>query len=64
MLNAKSQMSAHEKERMRAEIDRQVEEFLKRGGKIDVLTHSERDNVTNVGSVWHQQDDMSNLVPQ
>ena len=64
MPNVKSQMSAHEKERMRAEIDSQVEEFLKRGGKIDVLTHSEQVSVTNIGSVWHQQDDMSNLVPQ
>ncbi len=62
MAKLKSPASEHEKERMRAEIDSQVEEFLRRGGKIDVLT-SERAGGSDIGSVWHQQDDMSNIVP-
>ena len=54
--------SEHEKERMRAEINDQVAEFLKRGGKIDVLTKEQRP-ATNIGSVWHPSHDMPNLVP-
>ena len=61
MTKLKSPASEHEKERIRAEIDTQVEEFLRRGGKIDVL-NSDVASGSNIGSVWHQQDDMSNLV--
>ena len=64
MPTSKSQVSVHEKEKMRAEIDSQVAEFLQRGGKIDVLSDAHQHKATNIGSVWHQQDDMSNLVPQ
>lgn len=63
MPQLKSQPGAHEKERMRAEIDSQVEEFLQRGGKIDVLSGPNQQKASNVGSVWHQQDDMSTFVP-
>lgn len=63
MAKLKSPASEHEKERMRAEIDTQVEEFLRRGGKIDVLNNDHTGNAA-VGSVWHQQDEMSNLVQQ
>jgi hypothetical protein len=64
MAKLRSQTSVHEKERMRAEIDSQVAEFLQRGGKIDVLTDEHKHATSNVGSVWHQPDDMSNLVAQ
>lgn len=62
MARTKAQMNEHEKERMRAEIDDQVAEFLRRGGKIDVLSDEKQNAASNIGSVWHQQDDMSGLV--
>ncbi len=61
MSKPKTYASEYEKQRMRAEIDSQVEEFLRRGGKIDVL-NSGLTGGDSVGSVWHQQDEMSNLV--
>ena len=64
MANLKSRTSEQEKHRMRAEIDRQVEEFLRRGGKIDVVEDEHRTRTSSVGSVWHTQDDASNLFPQ
>lgn len=63
MAKQKTPASEHEKQRMRAEIDSQIEDFLRRGGKIDVL-NSGVANSSDIGSVWHQQDDMSNLVSQ
>ena len=63
MANLKTPTSEHEKERMRAEIDNQIADFLNRGGKIDVLSSDQQQRPT-VGSVWHQQDDASNLVPR
>ena len=63
MAKTKASISEHEKERMRAEIDDQVAEFLRRGGKIDVLTDDKHSSASNIGSVWHPHDDMSNLVP-
>ncbi len=63
MAKLKSPASEHEKERMRAEIDSQVEEFLRRGGKIEVLNNDHAGSAA-VGSVWHQQDEMPNLVQQ
>jgi predicted NUDIX family NTP pyrophosphohydrolase len=63
MAKLKSPASEHEKERMRAEIDSQIEEFLRRGGKIDIL-NSDVAGGSSVGSVWHQQEDMTNLVQQ
>jgi hypothetical protein len=62
MAHSKIPASEHEKERMRAEIDRQIADFLNRGGKIDVLG-DEQQRRDGGGSVWHQQDEMSNLVP-
>ena len=61
MTDLKTPVSEHEKERMRAEIDSQIADFLDRGGKIDVLTN-EHQLQSRVGSVWHPQDDAANLV--
>jgi hypothetical protein len=47
---------------MRAEIDRQITEFLDRGGKIDVVT-GEQQKPASVGSVWHQQDETARFAP-
>ena len=62
MANPKMPANEHEKERIRAEIDDQVAEFLNRGGKIDIV-NNERQQRDSVGSVWHQQDELSKLIP-
>ena len=43
---------AVEKERLRAEIDNQVEQFLQKGGHIDVLNDGSSREVRQFGSVW------------
>jgi hypothetical protein len=63
MAMLKSQSSEHEKQRMRDEIDRQVEEFLRRGGKIDIVQDKHSSSASSVGSVWHTQEETSALVP-
>ena len=50
-----------EKNRIRSEIDAQVEEFLKAGGKIDVVNANQRNPKTSIGSVWHGPDDIPGL---
>lgn len=47
-----------EKERIRLQIDAQVEEFLRRGGAIDVVTDNSRKGPAAVGSAWSDQDDI------
>ena len=47
---------AHEKERLRAEIDAHVREFLERGGRIDVVIDNPRSNAAFIGSVGYQPD--------
>lgn len=61
MANLSCSTGKAEKERLRAEIDRQVAEFLSRGGKIDVLT-SDHQKAVDIGSVWHQQSELTNLA--
>ena len=41
-----------EKERLRAEIHDQVEQFLMSGGRIEVVEKSDISNGRPVGSVW------------
>ncbi len=41
-----------EKDRIREEIEAQVQEYLQRGGKIDVLTANQRQQLNTIGSVW------------
>jgi len=48
-----------EKERIRLQINAQVEEFLRRGGAIDVITDNARPAVTMAGSVWDEQQELT-----
>jgi hypothetical protein len=48
-----------EKERIRLHINAQVEEFLRRGGAIEVVTVRARPTVTGAGSDWHDQEEIS-----
>ena len=49
------------KHRLRTEIDRQVDEYLKKGGKIEVLAEQTRRENTAIGSVWRLTDDIPHL---
>jgi hypothetical protein len=49
-----------EKERIRLKINAQVEEFLRRGGAIEVVTVNTRPTTADVGSRW---DDPEELTP-
>jgi len=64
MPKSKAVVTDTEKQRMRAEIDNQVAEFLRRGGKIDVLNDQPSQSDNKLGSVWHAQDDAQLLVSQ
>jgi len=46
-----------EKERIRLQINAQVEEFLRRGGAIEVVTLSAKPAMADVGSVWEDDDE-------
>lgn len=50
-------ISTMEKQRVRAEIASQIEEFLRRGGRIDVLEKNSQHRPASVGSIWHNNDD-------
>ena len=45
-----------EKERQRSEIDDQIAEYLRKGGKIDVVGQGQAGSGSDIGSVWHDQD--------
>jgi len=47
-----------EKERMRLQINAQVEEFLRRGGAIEVVTDNASPGTAIVGSVWDDQEEL------
>jgi len=47
--------NTHEKARLRAEIEAQVREYLRRGGEIDVLHTRQRAESNIIGGVWHSQ---------
>ena len=64
MPRSKTVVSDNEKQRMRAEIDDQIAEFLRRGGKIDVLTDESGQTAPQLGSVWHTPDDVNPLASQ
>ncbi len=50
--------STLEKERIRDEINEQVDNFLRSGGQISVLTNnSKAPRFSSVGSVWSDPDD-------
>lgn len=46
-----------EKERIRLQINAQVEEFLRRGGAIEVVTLNARPAVAEVGNAWDYEDE-------
>ena len=48
---------AAEKERIRAEIENQVQQFLQKGGHIDVLVQGGTRKEGHPGSVWENLDD-------
>ena len=49
---------AVEKARQREEIEREVREFIARGGQIQVLTGARTPVARSIGSVWHGQGDL------
>ena len=53
--------SISEKNRIRDEIDEQIREYLRQGGKIDVLSANYRNPRSAIGSVWHGSDDIPGL---
>jgi hypothetical protein len=50
-----------EKDRIRSEIDAQIEAFLRAGGKIDVLHGNNGEAPTARGSVWRSPDDIPGM---
>jgi len=50
-----------EKERIRDEIDEQIREYLRKGGRIQVLSRPETDMDTKRGSVWQPTFDDAEL---
>jgi len=48
-----------EKERIRLQINAQVEEFLRHGGAIEVVTENARPTMSIVGSVWEDQEELT-----
>ena len=51
-----------DKERIRQEINRQVEAFLKRGGEIDVVVDPASGAHAGRGTVWHNQDEITEIL--
>jgi hypothetical protein len=56
MTAAKPVVSSEEKQRLREEIRCQVEDFLKRGGRIDVLDTALSPGAKQRASIWHGQE--------
>lgn len=50
-----------EKNRIRDEIDRQVRAYLQQGGKIEVLSATNRQVGSLIGSVWHGSEDLPGI---
>ncbi len=60
MSKSNTKINPVEKDRIRAEIDAQVQAFLQKGGKINVLVANQGARGTAIGSVW-RTDDLSEL---
>ena len=58
MGQAQDSRNITEKNRTRDEIDEQIREYLKRGGKIDVLSGNQAKTGNTMGSVWHGPEDI------
>jgi len=50
-----------EKERIRLQINEQVEEFLRRGGAIDIVTDNARSAMAMVGSVGEHEEELTSF---
>jgi hypothetical protein len=62
MYNHVNSSRAVDKERIRQEINRQVEAFLKRGGEIDVVVNTGNGARAERGTVWHGQDEFTDIL--
>ena len=51
-----------DKEKIRQEINRQVEAFLSRGGEIDVVSDAENSASAKRAPVWHNQDEITGIL--
>lgn len=61
MSRRKDAINECEKNRIRNEIDAQIAEFLKAGGKIDVLADKQSNPKSAIGAVWRNGDDLPGL---
>ena len=50
-----------EKERIRLQINAQVEEFLRRGGAIDVISANYRSSIAEVGSIGDDDEELTSF---
>ncbi len=64
MTRKNAEPNVAEKERIRSEIDRQIEEFINNGGQIDVVSTNSRLTSTDMGSVWHNNEEVLNLLQE
>ncbi len=48
--------NAGEKDRQRSAIAREVEDFIAKGGRIEVLSDSGRQMARRIGGVWHSDE--------
>ena len=64
MTRKNAEPNVAEKERIRSEIHRQIEEFINNGGQIDVVSTNSRLTSTDMGSVWHNNEEVLNLLQE
>ncbi len=63
MPRAGAEVGFGEKERMRNQINAQVEEFLRRGGHIQTCDQShEHKTGKSVGEIWHGPDELLSVI--
>ena len=54
--------SKPEKDRIRAEIEAQVEEFLQKGGQINLYNDGSTRQTVHSGSVWPNRNDVLAMI--
>lgn len=52
----------NQKERARREIERQVEAFLNKGGRISVVDNQRQQSAALLGVAWHEYDEAIELI--
>ena len=60
MKTVKDSQTVPQKDRIRSEINAQIEEFLRRGGQIDVLTRDANSSAAK-GKVWRNPNEVTGL---